>query len=68
MKFQDHISNMNTYIHTDKQKPICPHFFKVGGIKSVWVHHFRGCTQVTGAFAVKFVKVALQTLEHHYFE
>ena len=41
MKFQDDISNMNTYIHTyihtnihtDKPKPICPHFFKVGGIK-----------------------------------
>ena len=32
MKFQDDISNMNTYIHTDKPKPICPHFFKVGGI------------------------------------
>ena len=31
-KFQDDISNMNTYIHTDKPKPICPHFFKVGGI------------------------------------
>ena len=40
MKFQDDISNMNTYvrtyIHTDKPKPICPppHFFKVGGIKN----------------------------------
>ena len=22
------------YIHTDKPKPICPHFFKVGGTKS----------------------------------
>ena len=33
MKFQDDISNMNTYIRTDKPKPICPpHFFKVGGI------------------------------------
>ena len=43
MKFQDDILNMNTYIHTDKPKPICPHFFKVGGInkkktyqKSLW--------------------------------
>ena len=40
MKFQDDISNMNTYIrtfiHTDKPKPICPpHFFKVGGIIKV---------------------------------
>ena len=35
MKFQDDISNMNTYIHTDKPKPICPHFFKVGGITSL---------------------------------
>ena len=34
MKFQDDISNMNTYIHTDKPKLICPHFFKVGGIIS----------------------------------
>ena len=36
MKFQDDISNMNTYVRTDKPKPICPppHFFKVGGIKS----------------------------------
>ena len=24
MKFQDDISNMNTYIRTDKPKPICP--------------------------------------------
>ena len=24
---------IHTYIHTDKPKPICPHFFKVGGIK-----------------------------------
>ena len=47
MKFQDDISNMNTYIHTyirtyihtDKPKPICPpHFFKVGGIKNVTLH------------------------------
>ena len=36
MKFQDDISNMNTYIHTDKPKPICPHFFKVGGIMKDW--------------------------------
>ena len=34
MKFQDDISNMNTCIHTDKPKPVCPHFFKVGGIKT----------------------------------
>ena len=38
MKFQDNISNMNTYthtyIHTDKPKPICPPLFqswRVGG-------------------------------------
>ena len=37
MKFQDDISNMNTYIHTDKPKPICPHFFKVGGITRNWL-------------------------------
>ena len=33
-KFQDNISNFHTYthIHMDKPKPICPIFFKVGGI------------------------------------
>ena len=35
MKFQDDISNMNTYIHTYGQAEtnMPPHFFKVGGIK-----------------------------------
>ena len=39
MKFQDDILNLHTYIHTninthtDKSKPICPHFFQVRGIK-----------------------------------
>ena len=51
MKFQDDISNMNTYIHTyihtDKPKPICPHFFKVGGIipqayKKIWARQKKG--------------------------
>ena len=28
MKFQDDISMPDTYIHMDKPKPICPHFFK----------------------------------------
>ena len=55
MKFQDDISNMNTYIrtyiHTDKPKPICPllfqswgqyvpYFFKVGGIRTTDLNHF----------------------------
>ena len=47
MKFQDDISNMNTYIrtyiHTDMPKPICrpPHFFKVGGITMIsWRHQY----------------------------
>ena len=35
MKFQDDISNMNTYIrtyiHTDKPKPICPLLFQSWG-------------------------------------
>ena len=39
MKFQDDISNMNTYIrtyihtyiHTDKRKPICPLLFQSWG-------------------------------------
>ena len=35
MKFQDDISNMNTYIHTDKPKPICPPLFQVGGIINI---------------------------------
>ena len=34
MKFQDDISNMNTYIHTDKQKPICPPLFQSWGHKN----------------------------------
>ena len=36
MKFQDVISNMNTYIHTyvrTSRNQYAPHFFKVGGIK-----------------------------------
>ena len=38
MKFQDDISNMNTYIHTyvhtygQAETNMPPHFFKVGGI------------------------------------
>ena len=44
MKFQDDISNMNTYIHTyihtyirtygQAETNMPPHFFKVGGIKT----------------------------------
>ena len=38
MKFQDDISNMNTYIrtyiHTDKPKPICPLLFQSWGHKN----------------------------------
>ena len=33
MKFQDDISNMNMYIHTDKPKPICPPLFQSWGHK-----------------------------------
>ena len=37
MKFQEDISNMNTYvrtyIHTDKPKPICPLLFQSWGHK-----------------------------------
>ena len=37
LKFQDDISNMNTYIrtyiHTDKPKPICPLLFQSWGHK-----------------------------------
>ena len=35
MKFQDDISNMNTYVRTYGQAEtnMPPHFFKVGGIK-----------------------------------
>ena len=40
MKFQDDISNMNTYIHTyirTSRNQYVPHFFKVGGIiKKMW--------------------------------
>ena len=36
MKFQDDISNMNTYIHTDKPKPICPPLFQSWGHKNVY--------------------------------
>ena len=37
MKFQDDISNMNTYVRTYGQAEtnMPPHFFKVGGIKSL---------------------------------
>ena len=37
MKFQDDISVPHTHTHTDKPKPIFPHFFKVGGIKMITV-------------------------------
>ena len=56
MKFQDNISNMNTYvrtyIHTDKPKPICPppHFFKVGGIIKLLKH--RSCIRKNMAHRV----------------
>ena len=47
MKFQDDISNMNTYIHTyvhtyihtyirTSRNQYAPHFFKVGGIIMKW--------------------------------
>ena len=39
MKFQDDISNLNTYIHTHtrtSQNQYVPHFFKVGGIISFY--------------------------------
>ena len=52
MKFQDDISNMNTYIrtyiHTDKPKPICPLLFQnwghnYDGLESLMPHtKFRG--------------------------
>ena len=40
MKFQDDISNMNTYTHTHtyirtSRNQYVPHFFKVGGIKKI---------------------------------
>ena len=37
MKFQDDISNLHSYIHTDKLKQYVPHFFKVGGIKNEYL-------------------------------
>ena len=37
MKFQDDISNMNTYIHTDKPKPICPPLFQSWGHKNYFL-------------------------------
>ena len=37
MKFQDDISNMNTYIHTDKPKPICPPLFQSWGHKKCFL-------------------------------
>ena len=45
MKFQDDISNMNTYTHThthtDKPKPICPPLFQSWG-------HKKGAGQLCG--------------------
>ena len=44
MKFQDDISNMNTYIHTyihtygQAETNMPPHFFKVGGIKKTSIY------------------------------
>ena len=37
MKFQDDISNMNTYTHTDKPKPICPPLFQSWGHKYIFL-------------------------------
>ena len=60
MKIQHHISMPHTYIHTyihmDKPKPICPHFFKVGGIK-------RGIYSTLGVF--KAIQ-DLQTIQRLY--
>ena len=39
MEFQDDISNMNTYIHTDKPKPICPPLFQSWGHKKCPERH-----------------------------
>ena len=36
MKFQDDISNMNTHTQTSRNQYV-PHFFKVGGIKTLLV-------------------------------
>ena len=51
MKFQDDISNMNTYTHThkrtDKPKPICPPLFQSWGHKN-WVGSWGG--QVGGGW------------------
>ena len=47
MKFQDDISNMNTYIHTDKPKPICPPLFQSWGHKN-WGGGGAGAGRVGG--------------------
>ena len=43
MKFQDDISNMNTYIHTDKPKPICPPLFQSWGHKDSTARFTQRC-------------------------
>ena len=69
MKFQDDISNMNTYIHTyirtyrhtDKPKPICPpHFFKVGGIT-------RGINRGYSIFLLNMTFISSSEVENIYF-
>ena len=57
MKFQDDISNMNTYIHTDKPKPICPPLFQSWGHKNAQAARLQQTTSRKVA-ATKSRKVA----------
>ena len=63
MKFQDDISNMNTYIHTDKPKPICPPLFQSWGHnnRELYQWHcqtsqpdFARCRRIVPAFHVQY--------------
>ena len=58
MKFQDDISNMNTHIHTDKPKPICPPLFQSWGHKEggIYTEHrmisFSSVTETATAYKI----------------
>ena len=65
MKFQDDISilhtrthartHTHTHTHTHKPKPICPHFFKVGGIKNEVLQLWERCGAAYPTNVILFV-------------
>ena len=66
MKFQDDISNMNTYIHTyihtDKLKPICPPLFQSWGHKNSILTSIRGSNSVANLPKFELIQAFMHVL------